>query len=155
MLKERILARIINPDNVGRNRSYLTKSVVLALRELVKQPDTNQQTLDLAAYITLALEAIAGTIDASVGAWEKRGYWIKADRFRMEWAWASSLGQSMRTATLQQDWSQVALTAVQIAEKLKHIDVPQRQRIKIPWEGAWDYLEKSAGNGPKYFSKFM
>ena len=37
-------------------------------------------------------------IDSSVAAWEKRGYWVKADRFRMEWAWAGSLAEKMRTA---------------------------------------------------------
>ena len=134
------MGRVINPDGAGKNRTNLTRSVVLALRELVKQNDTNQQTLDLAAFIVLALDAIAATIDSSVEAWEKRGYWLKADRFRMEWAWTVSLGQTMRKALVQQDWALVAITAAQIAEKLNNIEVPQRHKLGTPWVGAWDRL---------------
>ena len=42
--------------------------------------------------MVLALEEIAVSIDVSVQAWEKRDYWVKADRFRMEWEWAGALG---------------------------------------------------------------
>jgi hypothetical protein len=146
------LGRVINPDGAGKNRTTLTRSVVLALRELVKQNDTNQQTLDLAAYIALALDAIAATIDSSVAAWEKRGYWLKADRFRMEWAWTLSLGQNMRKAVLQQDWALVAVTAAQIAEKLRTVEVPQRHKLGTPWVGAWERLSASRVVGAKNLS---
>ena len=146
------MGRVINPDGAGKNRTNMTRSVVLALRELVKQNETNQQTLDLAAFIVLALEAIAATIDSSVEAWEKRGYWLKADRFRMEWAWTVSLGQTMRKAVMQQDWALVAVTAAQIAGKLNNIEVPQRHKLGTPWVGAWDRLSASRVSGTKNLS---
>jgi len=75
---------VINTENAGKERTQLTRAVVLALRELMRQTETNRETQDLAAFIVLALENIAATIDSSVEAWEKRGYWLKADRFRMD-----------------------------------------------------------------------
>ena len=111
------MGRVINPDGVGKERTRLVKSVVLALRELMKQSQADDQTRDLAAYIALALEAIAGTIDITVGAWEKRGYWIKADRFRLDWIWSEQLGQKMKRAVLEDDWAAVALTAGQVTQK--------------------------------------
>lgn len=146
------MGRVINPDGAGKDRTALTRSVVLAIRELVKQNETNQQTLDLAAYIALALDAIAATIDSSVAAWEKRGYWLKSDRFRMEWAWTITLGQNMRKAVLQQDWAMVAVTTAQIAEKLRKVEVPQRHRLGTPWVGAWDRLSASRIAGTKNFA---
>ena len=146
------MGRVINPDGAGKDRTALTRSVVLAIRELVKQNEANQQTLDLAAYIALALEAIAATIDSSVAAWEKRGYWLKSDRFRMEWAWTITLGQNMRKAVLQQDWAMVAVTTAQIAEKLRKVEVPQRHRLGTPWDGAWDRLSTSRIAGTKNFT---
>jgi hypothetical protein len=139
-LEELFLGRVVNPNGVGKDRTNLTRSVVLALRELVKQNSASQQTLDLAAYIVLALEAISETIETSVEPWEKRGYWLKADRFRLDWAWAASLGSAMRTAVTVQDWASVARTAAQIAEKLGNVDVPQRHRLGTPWVGAWERL---------------
>jgi hypothetical protein len=132
---------VINPESSGKERTQLTRSVILALRELMRSTDVNQETRDLAAYIVLALQAIAKTIDVSVEAWEKRGYWLKADRFRMDWDWTTRLAQTLRKAILAEDWQSVALTAVQIAEKLKNVEVPKRHGLGTPWVGARKRLE--------------
>ncbi len=108
----------------------------------MRQTQTDQHTRDLAAFIALSLEAIFETIDASVTAWEKRGYWLKADRFRMEWTWCESQGRKMRKAVLTEDWPSVAQSAAQVAERLKDIDVPQRHRLGEPWVGAYDKLRQ-------------
>jgi hypothetical protein len=136
------LGRVIRTNGVGKDRNRLSRGVVLALRELARQNDTNKETYDLAASIVLALIAISETIDSSVEAWEKRGYWLKADRFRMEWAWAARLGKNMQQALFSGDWSTVASTAAQIAEKLKSVAVPQHHRLGTPWLGAWDKLQQ-------------
>jgi hypothetical protein len=140
---EDVLGRVINPETAGKERSQLTRAVVLAIRELMRQTEADGQTKDLAAFIALALESVAGSIDASVIAWEKRGYWLKADRFRMDWAWSEKLGKMMRQAVLKDDWPMVAATAAQVAERLKDVDVPKRHRLGTPWVGAWDKLLES------------
>jgi hypothetical protein len=137
---EVILGRVINPESASKERTRLTRAVVLAIRELMRQTEANEDTRDLAAFIALALEEVASSIDPSVEAWEKRGYWLKADRFRMEWAWTGKLGQAMHQAVLADDWPAVALTAAQVAEKLKSVDVPQKHRLGTPWTGAWEHL---------------
>jgi hypothetical protein len=131
------LGRLINPETAGKERTRLTKAVVLAIRELMRQTQPDDTTRDLAAFISLALEAIAGTIDSSVGAWEKRGYWVKADRFRMDWAWSSRLAGNMRQAVLTEDWLKVAQTSGQIAERLHGIKIAQNHRMGTPWIGAY------------------
>ena len=136
------MSRVINPDGVGKERTRLTRAVVLAIRELMQQSEPNEDTRDLAAFIALALDAVAGTIDTSVSAWEKRGYWLKADRFRMDWAWAEKYGSAMRQAVLKNDWGSVAMTAAQVTEKLKDVKVPKRHRLGTPWTGAWEKLQE-------------
>jgi hypothetical protein len=103
----------------------------------MRQTEADDQTRDLAAFISLALEEIYKTIDASVSAWEKRGYWVKADRFRMEWIWTETMSRNMRQAVLADDWPAVALTSAQVAEKLRDVDVPKRHQLGTPWVGAW------------------
>jgi hypothetical protein len=134
---------LINPESAGTERTRLSKAVVLAIRELMRQSEPDANTRDLAAFIALALEAIAETIDSSVAAWEKRGYWVKADRFRMEWAWAGQLGGAMRQAILAEDWPKVAVTAAQAAQRLNAIQVSQHHRLGTPWVGAWKKLMSS------------
>lgn len=140
------MSRVINLQSAGKERTKLSKATVIAIRELMRQNNIDTQTRDLAAFIALSTEAISKTIEPSVAAWEKRGYWVKADRFRLEWDWAATLGSTMRTATLEEEWSTVAMTAAQIAEKLKNVTVSKRHRMGTPWIGAWDKLKLQEGN---------
>ena len=130
------MAKIYSPESAGKDRTRLSKTIVLALRELMKQTQPDTLTRDLAAYVVLALEEIAGNIDGSVEAWEKRGYWVKADKFRLEWEWAASSAAKMRRALSEDDWGTVAVTAALIAQKLSKITVPEKHRLGTPWLGA-------------------
>ncbi len=136
------MSRIINPDSAGKERTRLTKAIVLAVRGLAQQTEPGVETRDLAAFIALALAIVAGTIDVSVAAWEKRDYWVKADRFRMDWAWAGHLAEKMRRAVQTDDWDTVAEVAALTAQKLNNITVPAGNRLGKPWVGAWEELKK-------------
>ena len=134
------MSRVINPDSVGKERTRLTKSIVLCIRELAKQSDVTAETKDQAAYIALALQAIADGIDVSVAAWEKRDYWVKADKFRMEWMWAGQVAAKMKTAVLTDDWAMIAMLMPQIAQKFNKIEVSDNHRLGKPWASAYQLL---------------
>jgi len=134
------LSRLINPDSAGKDRTRLSKAIVLAVRELAKQTQVTPETKDLAAFIALALKQISAGIDASVAAWEKRDYWVKADRFRMEWMWSGQYAEKMRTAVLAEDWGTVAMVSAQIAQKFHKIVIAQNHRLGKPWVGAYRQL---------------
>lgn len=134
------MSRVINPDSVGKERTRLTKSIVLCIRELAKQANVTPEAKDLAAYIALALQAISDGIDTSVAAWEKRDYWVKADKFRMEWLWAGQLAAKMKTAVLTDDWAAIAMLMPQIASKFSKIEVSDNHRLGKPWAGAYTLL---------------
>jgi hypothetical protein len=120
----------------------LVKSVVIALRELMRQENPDNNTYDLVAYISLALSEIHKTVDQSVSAWEKRGYWLKADRFRLQWEWSLKESQVIKEALYLEDWSAIALAAARITEKLSDVEVAKNHRLGMPWQGAWEHLRK-------------
>ena len=134
------MSRVINPESAGKDRTRLTKSIVLAVRELAKQKDVNNETKDLAAFIALALKSISDGIDISVLAWEKRGYWVKADRFRMDWMWTGQYADKIKVAIFTDDWGTIAMTIPQIAQKLNKIEVSENHRLRQPWAGAFKQL---------------
>ncbi|MCF6277813.1 MAG: hypothetical protein L3J16_03580 [Anaerolineales bacterium] len=140
------MSRVINPDSAGKERTRMTRAVALAVRELAKtDPSANAGQLnearDLAAFIALALETAAETIEVSVAAWEKRNYWVKADKFRMEWAWAGKYSAEMKKALLADDWESVAQIAMQTAMKLQKIKISDKHRMGRPWTGSWGQLD--------------
>ena len=85
-------------------------------------------------------------IDASVAAWEKRGYWVKADKFRMEWAWTAPTSEKMRSAIAADDWGTVAMLSAQVAQRLSKVQVTDNHRLGRPWEGAYERMR--AGRSP-------
>ena len=130
------MGRVINPEGAGKERTQLSKAVVLALRELMRQTEPDAHSQDLAAFIAVSLQKMYDTVETSVSAWEKKGYWVKADRFRLEWEWSKTLGDRLRQAVLTEDWATVAVTSAQVAQRLMKVDVPIRHHLGTPWEGA-------------------
>lgn len=137
------MSRIINPESAGKERTRLSKSVVLAIRELAQQSEPGDESRDLAAFIALALALISKTIDISVVAWEKRDYWVKADKFRMDWVWSGQYAEKMKQAVLNDDWGGIARVAAQIAQKMSKVTVSPGHRLGRPWAGAWGVLKNS------------
>jgi hypothetical protein len=46
------------------------------------------------AYVCESLRRLSISVEETACAWEGRGYWTKADRFRREWAWVGpALGE--------------------------------------------------------------
>jgi len=134
------VSRVINFDSAGKDRTRLVKGIVISLRELAHQTEPDETTRDQLAFISLALTAIFNTIEPSVAAWEKRGYWVKADRFRMEWGWTAPLAEALRKALLEDDWGAIAKSLGQIGERFAHIKVSANHRMGKPWTGAWSKL---------------
>ncbi len=138
------MSRLIDTESEGKQRTHLTKSILICIREFMKQSRADQKSKDLTAFIILALRDINSGIDPSVEAWEKRGYWVKADRFRMEWRWTKSYADELETALLKDDWGTVAQTAIRIAEKFPKVKVPVRIMAGDFWVNAYDKLTKQA-----------
>lgn len=130
------MGRVINLESAGKQRKQLSREIVLALRELAQQQETNSTTQDLVAFISINLQKISASIDSSVVAWEKRGYWVKADRFRLDWAWCAIYASLLKDALKAEKWDEIAVISAKVAEKLKDVKLPQRHNIGSPWVGA-------------------
>ncbi len=142
------MSRVINPDSAGKQRTQLIKAVMITIRELAAKKQVDDEARDMAAFLSLALSAIHNTVDDSVKAWEKRDYWMKADQFRMQWAWTENSAQKVREAVLLNDWGELVLLMPEIAAKLNSVKLPKSNRLGKPWAGALLELKKR-GNGTK------
>ena len=134
------MSRVIKTASAGKDRILLEKGIVVAIRQLTEQTEMDATTRDLLAYIALSLKAIGETIDESVAAWEKRGYWIKADHYRMEWTWASNWGEEMKKGIIREDWGDVARITAQVTQKMSKVKIARRNRLGTPWIGSYNKL---------------
>lgn len=136
------MSRVIRTEGAGKDRNQLCRGIVAALRELTRQTDTGATTKDLAAFIALALLETHATVDESVAAWEKKGYWVKADRFRMDWEWTRGSGEKLMKALKEDDWPAIAMLSAHVGEKLVKVTVPERNRVGKPWVGAYKTIKE-------------
>ena len=122
-------------------RNRLSKSIVLAIRKLMQKGQPDRESLDMAAFVVLALERIEESVDNSATAWEKRDYWLKADRFRMEWGWTQPIRLALEKAVLAKDWSTIPSELILVAQNFGKVEVSDKNRLGEPWKGAWEVLK--------------
>ncbi|MBP7195809.1 MAG: hypothetical protein KBA05_00145 [Anaerolineaceae bacterium] len=130
-------------ENGTTLRNRLMKSIVLAIRTLMQQGSPDKRSLDMAAYIVLALGKINETIETAVAAWEKRDYWVKADQFRQEWAWIDPSQTRLKAAVLAQNWAEIGTEVVLVGQHLSKVQIAEKNRIGEPWVGAWEALRRT------------
>ena len=135
------MGNLINPDNSGKRRDRYVKATVLAMRELVNKKKVDDEARDLVAFIVLTLRQIDETIDETCKAWEKRDYWIKADRFRQEWMWTNTAEGKLRQAVTENKWNLVPAAVKDMARHLQNVNLPKRD-WGTPWNGAYAVLQE-------------
>lgn len=140
---EKSLSRIIQTDGVGKERTRLTRAIVLSIRELLVISEPDESAKDIVSFIILALEAIAGNIDNTVTPWEKRGYWLKADKFRLKWEWTEIYSNKLRDALFQDNWAEIAMASAKVGEKLTSVQLPKKHKLGKPWVGAWQKISNN------------
>jgi hypothetical protein len=130
------VTRIIATSTPGKEKAQLSKAIVITIREFMRQNEPDKQTKDMVAFIILALREISTGIDKSVAAWEKRGYWVKADKYRLEWQWTGQFSKKLQEAFEKNNWGEIAGFLVEIMRKFESIKVSDRHRMGKPWENA-------------------
>ena len=129
------MSRFGNHHGPGKERKLLTRAIVVAIRQLARQNEIIHETKDLLSFIIMSLESISKSVERSVYAWEKRDYWLKADRFRLDWSWAGDCSKSLRTAYNNNDLVAITKIIAEISQKLNNVKVSNRNRIGTPWKG--------------------
>ena len=132
------MARVVRTQSIGTQRTRLSKSIVLSIREIHKKQKFDQEVKELVAYMIIAMIAVDATVEESVAPWEKRGYWVKADRFRMDWSWAKNYPSKLRKELNDNNWDEIIPVLIKIGMKLNKIEVSEKHRMGKPWIGAWD-----------------
>jgi len=131
------MSRIVKPESGSSLRNQLLKNVASALRYGAQHAPERDELRDMVAFITLSLAQVQDSLHSTVLAWEKRGYWVKADRFQREWTWVRQSMDDLH-CVLKQDEVESALPVLaELASNLRTIK-PSKKAIDAQlWRGAW------------------
>lgn len=119
----------------------------ITLRHAGEHSVSDHERRDMLAFLALCLEEIRNSVDETCHAWEKRDYWVKADRFRLDWAWAHSAHSKLAEQLGEDDFDGGAATAARLGSHLNDVSLPRRSSAGEPWLDAWASWRQSQGMG--------
>ena len=98
------------------------------------------RTKDMAAMLVFCLKEIDLGIDESAAVWEKRDYWIKAERLRQRWHWVSQSALQLETLIREEQWHYLPEQMMVLFPHFADIKVTRFTRSSDLWEGAYQKL---------------
>lgn len=134
------MSRVITTQGPGRERQHLRRTIAEALRRLVEKSGLDGEARDLTALIVFCLRGIEDTVERAAVAWEKRNYYLKADRFRSEWAWAGRMADRLAEALRGERWDELPPLLAQLFPHFADIRVIRMTRSPSLWKGAYARL---------------
>jgi hypothetical protein len=134
----KVLSRIVRQESAARARERILQATALAIRHAATQSPSSTDRHDVFAFIVLALGEISESVDTSAAAWEKRGYWLKADRFRRDWVWVDQAKRKIDGALRNEDYTAAGEGVGELLGHLAGVKIPTRMRRTTPWQGSWE-----------------
>jgi hypothetical protein len=135
------MSRIIATERPGKIRNQHRRTIAEALRRLSQKPHLDDEAKDLAALIIFSLHGIADTIDQTIDAWEKRDYYMKAERFREKWRWLEPITDELSSivgGNSQGRWDQLPAVLARLMPHFADVKVKQMTRKPTLWQGAYE-----------------
>ncbi len=141
------MSRVINSSSPGSVRNAARRTIAEILRQMVAKRSLDGESRDMAAAIVLELDRIAGTIETTCDAWEKRNYFLKADRFRLEWEWVQPTADRLRDVIVDERWDQAPLELAKLLPRFADVRIAKMTRSSEAWDGALAQLLATANGG--------
>jgi hypothetical protein len=132
------MSRVISTQGPGKTRNQHRRTIAEALRRLSQKPQLDDEAKDLLALIVFCLHGIADTVDRTITAWEKRDYWMKAERFREEWRWLEPATDELSAVIYESRWDQLPVVLAQLMPHFADVKVKQMTRKQTLWRGAYE-----------------
>ena len=134
------MSRVINVDSPGKLRSQLMRTAAEVIRRLSLKNEVDEEARDMAALLVYCFREIDTGIDQSVQAWEKRDYWVKAEKFRLQWAWVKQAETDLARILRDEEWDQLPLALVRLLPQFRAIKIAKFTRKPSLWQGSYQRL---------------
>ncbi|OGO06256.1 MAG: hypothetical protein A2Y73_04995 [Chloroflexi bacterium RBG_13_56_8] len=138
------MSRIINTDSPGNKRNGLRRTIAEMLRRLSVKQELDEEAKDLAAATVFCLREIADTIEITTTAWEKRDYYLKADRFRLQWEWVIPAADRLQRIMVKGMWEDLPRELASLAPHFSDIRILKMTRPPSIWEASYRLLMQKA-----------
>lgn len=136
------MGRVINTDLPTNKRKQICHLMAFAISNLEEVNGDSEKRNDLIAFIVLSLNEIEKTIIQTTSPWEKRGYFVKSEKFQQEWVWVSTSRNKIMALMIDDGWKKVPDEINEIKKILNRLGLTKRNISSEFWKGAYRNLLK-------------
>ena len=136
------MSRVIHLDSPGKRRNQLRRTIAEILRHLSLKRKLDEEVKDMAAALVFSLRDIAQTVEVTTAAWEKRNYFLKADRFRRRWEWVLPAAEGLQSVLLSDGWERLPRQLATLAPHFADIRVAKMTRKPSTWKASYRLLKQ-------------
>jgi hypothetical protein len=134
------MSRVVHVDSPGKRRNQARRSIAEILRILSRKSAIDEEAKDMAAMLVYYLQEIKETVDESANAWEKRGYWMKVERFVRDWEWIPALTADIDDVIRHEAWDLLPELMAELSPHFDDIQIKNLTRNPEAWRGAYRKL---------------
>ena len=143
------MSRIINIDSPSKRRNHNRRTIAELLRRLSQKSTIDDEAKDMTATIVLSLQDISAGVEQTALAWEKRNYWMKAERFVRQWEWAVQSAANIEDVIRNDAWDLLPELLADLFPHFADIQIKSMTRKADSWRGAYSQLmEQPPGEMP-------
>ncbi len=134
------MSRIIHTESPTKIRNQNRRSIAELLRRLSEKKELDNETRDMAAILVYLLREIDAGVEQSATAWEKRGYWMKAERFLREWDWIKESAANLEDVLRNDALDLLPELLADLLPRFADIQLKTMTRKPEMWRGAYAKL---------------
>jgi len=129
------MVRIVNVESPSKLRHRARRTIAEILRRFASKSTFDAEAKDMAATLVFCLQDIAKATELTTAAWEKRNYFLKADRFRLKWEWVTPKAESLVDLIIKAQWAHLPRELAELTPYFSDIRVARMTRTSSTWQG--------------------
>ena len=94
----------------------------------------------MSAALVFLLREVKATVDESAAAWEKRGYWMKVERFVRDYEWIPEMAANIDDVIRHGAWDLLPELLAELSPRFDDIQIKTMTRKPDAWRGAYRRL---------------
>ncbi|MCA9981209.1 MAG: hypothetical protein KDD89_10250 [Anaerolineales bacterium] len=140
------MGRVINTNSPTKIRNYQRRTIAEMLTQLGQKQTVDEEAKDMVATIVFALRTLYDVAEETASAWEKRDYWMKAERFLRQWEWTKGMAANLEDVLREEAWDLLPQLMMDLFAQFSDVQVKSMTRKPDEWQGAYARLMAAEPN---------
>ena len=134
------MGRVIHTETPTQVRNRHRRTIAEMLRRLMEKSTLDTESKDMAATLVYLLRDIQEGVEQSITAWEKRGYWMKAERFMRDWEWTIEMAANIEDVIRHDALDLLPELLADLFPHFSDIQIKTMTRKPTEWQGNYAKL---------------